>query len=265
MRCFFFTMLLLEISPLKGQQRVEESDPILLRLSFPSFYNTYRKSCCKLYPGGCYKLLDTAGYTCELLKGRVTTTEKDGWIEFKIINVQFMDGGYYRCGVLGTQVHIYNDYYVEVFDASNHPSVPQPRLTATVQAPNTSTTLPDSTRAAVAEDHSGAVRVSWSFSLPLAVIVSITVMILITSVIGVVFCRVKTKCKQSAKHRETLCESLKPEALEANGIVYTTVDFRSLKKSEEVYANLRMNTARAGAPDTEHAGTVEYSTLADLQ
>lgn len=109
-----------DISPLKGQQRVEESDPILLRLSFPSFYNTYSKSCCKLYPGGCYKLVDTAGYTCELLKGRVTTTEDDGWIEFKILNVQFMDGGYYRCGVLGTQVHVYNDYYVEVFGEFSH-------------------------------------------------------------------------------------------------------------------------------------------------
>lgn len=41
-------------------------------------------------------------------------TERDGWIEFKISDVQFEDGGFYRCIVLGTQNHIYKDYYVEV-------------------------------------------------------------------------------------------------------------------------------------------------------
>lgn len=99
---------------LNGQQRVEEFQQILLRLTFPSFYNSYGKSCCKLYPGGCYKLLDSAGYTCELLKGRVTITENDGWIQFQISNVQFVDGGYYRCFVLGTQNYVYSDYYFEV-------------------------------------------------------------------------------------------------------------------------------------------------------
>lgn len=99
---------------LNGQQRIEQFQEILLRLTFPSFYNSYSKSCCKLYPGGCYKLLDSAGYTCELLKGRVTITENDGWIQFQISNVQFVDGGYYRCFVLGTQNHVYSDYYFEV-------------------------------------------------------------------------------------------------------------------------------------------------------
>lgn len=55
--------------------------------------------------------------------------------------------------------------FLHFAEASNHPSVPQPRLTATVQAPNTSTTVPDSTGAAVAEDHSGAVRYSFCRSL----------------------------------------------------------------------------------------------------
>lgn len=102
------------IPPLKGQQRIEEFEHILLRLTFPSFYNSYNKSCCKLYPGGCYKLLDSTGYTCDLLEGRVTKSENDGWIEFKISDVQFVDGGYYRCMVLGIQNPIYSDYYVEV-------------------------------------------------------------------------------------------------------------------------------------------------------
>lgn len=103
-----------DIPHLKGQQRIEEFEHILLRLAFPSFYNSYNKSCCKLYPGGCYKLLDSTGFTCDLLRGRVTKTERDGWIEFKISNVQFVDGGYYRCIVLGTPNRIYRDYYVEV-------------------------------------------------------------------------------------------------------------------------------------------------------
>ncbi|XP_030590279.1 uncharacterized protein LOC115783543 [Archocentrus centrarchus] len=252
----------MDIPHLNGQQRTYEFDYIYLRLSFPSFYNSYKKSCCKLYPGGCYKLLDSSGYTCELLKGRVTKTEKDGWIEFRISNVQFVDGGFYRCVVLGTPNQIYRDYYVELSEVSHHFSQSQPPITGTITAPGTSITLPDSTGPAVAEDHSYSNRVSWSFGLPLVVIVSITVMMFITLVTGIVCCRVRAKCKQSDKYGKTHCESLKQEASEMGGIVYTVVDFRALQKPEEVYANVRLHKARAGATDIEHAGTVEYSTLA---
>lgn len=103
-----------DICHLKGQERIKEFEHIFLRLSFPSFYNSYNKACCKLYPGGCYRLMDSSGYTCELLKGRVTKIENDGWIEFRIANVQLVDGGFYRCVVLGAPNHIYRDYYVEV-------------------------------------------------------------------------------------------------------------------------------------------------------
>ncbi|XP_044068240.1 uncharacterized protein LOC122883519 [Siniperca chuatsi] len=269
MKFSFVLFLLLDIPHLKGQQRIEEFEHILLRLAFPSFYNSYNKSCCKLYPGGCYKLLDSAGYTCDLLEGRVTKTEKDGWIEFKISDVRFVDGGYYRCIVLGTQNRIYRDYYFEVSEVSDHHSKAQPSLATTIKAPNTSTTFPDSTWPVLAQDHSDSPRYSgvpWSFGLPLAVIVSIAVMILITSVIGVVCCRVKAKCKQSDKYGETLCESLKQEAPEMSSIVYTTVDFRAHQKPTEVHANLRLHETQAGAPDStwssEHDGMVEYSTLA---
>ncbi|XP_029291788.1 uncharacterized protein LOC115011000 [Cottoperca gobio] len=255
-----------DVPHLKGQQRIEEFDQVLLGFAFPSFYNSYNKSCCKLYPGGCYKLLDSAGFTCDLLKGRVTTTEKDGWIEFKIWNVRFVDGGYYRCIVLGTQSLIYSDYYVEVSEVSDHHSRSQPSLTTAVKVPKTSTTRPDSTGPALAQDHSDRLRVPWSFGLPLAVIVSITAMILITSVIGVVCCRVKAKRKKPDKYGETVCESLKQEGPEMSGIVYTTLDFRAHQKPTEVYANLRMPKTQAGAPDStwseEHDGVVEYSTLA---
>lgn len=103
-----------EIPHLKGQQKIEEFQQFALRLTFPSFYNSYEKSCCKLYPGGCYKLLDSTGFTCDLLKGRVVIREDDGWMEFEISNVRFVDGGYYRCMVLGTENRVYTDYYVEV-------------------------------------------------------------------------------------------------------------------------------------------------------
>ncbi|XP_056240582.1 uncharacterized protein LOC130174617 [Seriola aureovittata] len=249
-----------DVPHLRGQQKIEESEHILLRLAFPSIYNSHNKSCCKLYPGGCYKLVDSTGYICELLKGRVTKTEKDGWIEFKISNVQFVDGGFYRCIVQGTQNHIYRDYYVEVSDASSHHSQSQPPLPTTITVLNTSTTLPDSTGPALAQDHRDSPRVPWSFGLPLVVIVSISVMILITSVIGVVCFRVKANRKPSDRCGETLCESLKQEAPEMSGIVYTTVDFRAHEKPTEVYANLRMPKTQAA--DTERADIVEYSTLA---
>ncbi|XP_034065386.1 uncharacterized protein LOC117542044 isoform X1 [Gymnodraco acuticeps] len=264
MKFSFVLFLLLDIPHLKGQQRIEEFEQFLLRLTFPSFYNNYNKSCCKLYPGGCYKLLDSAGFTCGLLKGRVTTTEKDGWIEFKISNVRYVDGGFYRCMVLGTQNHIYSDYYVEVSEVSGHNI---PLLATTVKAPSSSTTPPHSTGPDVAQDRSDSPRVPWTFGLPLAVIVSITVMLLITSVIGVVWCRVKAKRKQTNKYGETLCESLKQEAPEISGIVYTTVDFIAHEKpTTEVYANLRMHKTQVIAPDStwsaEPDWMVEYSTLA---
>ncbi|KAM7412033.1 hypothetical protein PAMA_021822 [Pampus argenteus] len=255
MKSSFVFLLLLDLPHLKGQQRIEESEHIFLRLAFPSFYNTYNKSCCKLYPGGCYKLLDSTGYTCELLRGRVTKTERDGWIEFKISNVRFVDGGYYRCIVLGTQ-NYYSDYYVEV-SASSHHSESHPPLTTTIKTLDTSIMLPYSTEPALAQDHSDSPSVPWSFGLPLAVIVSITLIIFITSVIGVVCRRVHAKRKQLDKYGETL---------ESCGVVYTTVDFRVQQKPTELYANLRMHKTQAAVPDstwsTEHAGMVEYSTLA---
>lgn len=95
------------------QQQTERFQHIFLRFSFPPFYNSYTKYCCKLYPGGCYRLLDSAGYTCDSLRGRVGQTEMNALVEFEISDVQLGDAGFYRCRVQGTPV--YSDYYVEVF------------------------------------------------------------------------------------------------------------------------------------------------------
>ncbi|KAM3616977.1 uncharacterized protein V6R79_000480 [Siganus canaliculatus] len=241
------------------QEKVVEFQRILLRLTFPTFYNSYTKTCCKLYPGRCYKLLDSAGYTCDFLKGRVTRTESDGWIEFEISNVLLEDAGYYRCSVLGTENHVYSDYYVQVSEVHSQ-SEPSP---TTIKP---SAAFPESTGPVLAEEHGDSPRVSWSFGLSLAIIVSITSMILITSVIGVVWCRVKTNSQALDKYGETQRASLKQEAPEMNSIVYTTVDFRAHQKPPEVYANLKTHKTQVGDVTSkwraEHSGMVEYSILA---
>ncbi|XP_029363072.1 uncharacterized protein LOC115046689 [Echeneis naucrates] len=263
MKFTFVFLLLLDIPHLRGQQETEELEHILLRFAFPPFYNRHNKSCCKLYPGGCYKLMDSEGYTCELLKGRVTKTENNGWIEFKISNVQFVDRGYYRCSVLGSQIQIYRDYYVEVSDALSRHSQSQPPLPTTIKVLSSSTSLPESTGSVLNQENNPLGL--WSSDLHLFVIMSISVIIFIGSVIGVVCFRafrMKASRKPSDKCDENLCESLKQEAPDMSGIVYTTLDFRAHQKPTEVYANLKKPKTQAGAADTAHAEMVEYSTLA---
>ncbi|XP_035016210.2 uncharacterized protein LOC118111604 [Hippoglossus stenolepis] len=250
MKFSFVFLLLLDFPHLNGQERIKEFEPILLRLEFPLIYNSYIKSCCSLYPGICYPLLDSTGYTYELLRGRVTKTEGNGWIEFKISNVRLEDAGNYRCFVSGTPNHIYSDKFFEVTESSIPHTSSQPPLTTTIKTLSTSTSLrPESTGPVLSQDNADRPSMPWSFSLPLLVVVSITVMIVITLVMGVVCCRVKAKPEKPDKCGETLCESQKQDATEISGVVYTTVNFTAHQKSTEVYANA----------DTE---TVEYSTLA---
>ncbi|XP_007570933.1 uncharacterized protein LOC103151041 [Poecilia formosa] len=261
---FMLFCLLQENCLLKAQQRTAEVHLIVLRLVFPPIYNGYNKSCCKLYPGQCYKVLDSAGYTCDSLRGRVATTEQDGWIEFRISDVQVGDAGYYRCAVLGTQTQIYSDYYVEVFEASDHYSKSQfPLTTAAVRVPNSFTTLLASTTVLVpVQDFRDNDRASWNFSVPLFVTVSIAAMISVASVVVAVCRRVKAKRKKSNIHGAALCESQKRDAPETSGIVYATVDFKPRQKPEGVYANLKEHRTGESSSQADNAGMVEYSTLA---
>ncbi|XP_054905331.1 uncharacterized protein LOC129372232 [Poeciliopsis prolifica] len=256
--------LLQENCLLKAQPRTEEVQHIVLRLVFPPFYNGYNKSCCKLYPGQCYKVLDSAGYTCDSLRGRVTTTKEDGWIEFRISNVQVGDAGYYRCAVLGSQNRIYSDYYVEVFETSDHYSKSQfPLTTTAVMVPNSFTTLLASTVLVPVQDFRDNDRPSWNFSIPLLVTVSIAAMIFVVSVVVVaVCCKVKAKRKKSNIYGEALCESQKQDAPEMSGIVYATFDFKPRQKPEVVYANLEEHRTGESISQADNAGTVEYSRLA---
>ncbi|XP_023193693.1 uncharacterized protein LOC111609440 [Xiphophorus maculatus] len=260
---FMLFCLLQENCLLKAQPRTEEVQPIVLRLVFPPFYNGYNKSCCKLYPGQCYKVLDSAGYTCDSLRGRVTTTEEDGWIEFRISNVQVGDAGYYRCAVLGIQNHIYSDHYVEVFETSDHYSKSQfPLTTPAIRVPSSFTTLLASTVLVPVQDFRDNDRASWNFRMLLFVTVSITAMISVVSVVVAVCCKVKAKRKKSNVHGEALCESQKRDAPEMSGIVYAIVDFKPRQKPEGVYANLEEQRTGESISQADNAGTVEYSTLA---
>lgn len=88
--------------------------PFVMNFTFDSLYNSKEKYCCKLLPYQCGKLLDSTGFTSDSLKGRVQITADDGWIEFKICNVQDGDAGTYRCLVTEVQHQLYRDYTFEL-------------------------------------------------------------------------------------------------------------------------------------------------------
>lgn len=88
--------------------------PFVMNFTFDSSYNSKEKFCCKLFPKLCDKLLDSTGFTSDSLKGRVQITEDDGWIEFKICDVQDSDAGNYRCLVTEVQHLLYRDYKFEL-------------------------------------------------------------------------------------------------------------------------------------------------------
>ncbi|XP_055079044.1 uncharacterized protein LOC129456390 [Periophthalmus magnuspinnatus] len=252
-------LLLLNISYAHGQQSLEEATNISLRLSFPPFYNSYSKSCCKLYPGGCYLLLNSAGYVCDFLRGRVTQSQGDGWLQFTISNAQFSDQGFYRCTVMGTPIYI--DYYVEVKDTSDHLLSHK----TTTKAHGIATDL-EPTEPVMDEDMSDLPRDPWSFPLP--AVVSMAAVICISSLTALVFCCVKAKQKQSnTKHAEspltdTASVSVKQEHVEISSIVYTTVDFKAHESPTQIYENLRAPKIQEGHRAPQHPGNVEYSTLA---
>ncbi|XP_053280480.1 uncharacterized protein LOC128442191 [Pleuronectes platessa] len=264
MKFSFVLLLLLDFPPLNRQERIKEFEAILLRLEFDPYFDSYIKSCCKFYETICYPLLDSTGYTHELMRGRVTKTEGNGWIEFKISNIRLQHAGNYRCFVLEAPYHIYIDKFFEVEESSIPHSASQPPPTTTIKTLSTSTSIrPESTGPVLSQDNADSPSMPWSFGLPLLVIVSITVMIVITLVMGVVCCRKKAKPEQPDKCGETLCESRKQDATEMSGVVYTTVNFTAREKSKELYSNLRIPKTRAAAPDPAvDTETVEYSTLA---
>ncbi|XP_077438474.1 uncharacterized protein LOC144061673 isoform X2 [Vanacampus margaritifer] len=218
---------------------VKEFADISLTLEFPPIYREHVKSCCKVYPSGCQTLLDSTGYTADFLRGRVSLTETNSWIEFKVTRVRMGDGGYYRCVLLGTPVYIYADHRFYVFgvsaDQDNQSRVPQ----------STRTEGPELTGAEEGQETSDLPTTPWTFVALAAISVSFIVVV-VASVAVALYFRGKTRSKHLDMFGKTPPESAKEDATETSGVIYTTVDFRS-------------ESCATGAPD---AGGVEYSVLA---
>ena len=85
----------------------------MLRLDFPMYFDSFDKSCCRMFQAGCFIAMDNRGYVCNLLRGRATLTERSGSVEFRITNAQLIDGGHYRCYVEGSH-NVFKDFVVEV-------------------------------------------------------------------------------------------------------------------------------------------------------
>ncbi|TNM87171.1 hypothetical protein fugu_007401 [Takifugu bimaculatus] len=257
-----FPLFLLNVQFLQGQERMKTYQPIVLMLTFHSFYNSYNKSCCKLYYRGCDFLLDSTGFTSDSLKGRVTIAKDDGWIEFKISHVRSEDAGYYRCMVVGFQ-HVYFDYYVELSEVSDDYIQSQPSVTPTLKHGTSSATLPQSTAAVMDGDLGDDNRASWSLGLPISITVTMAAMLLITSIIGVIFCRFKAKrLGFFRKNMFTSDEHCLQQ--ETSGVVYTTVDFTTVEQAK-VRKNPRMQETQAEGRyqncRSEPDELVEYSVL----
>ena len=85
----------------------------MLRLDFPLHFDSFDKSCCRLFPAGCFTVMDNRGYVCDLLRGRATQTERSGSVEFRITNAQPIDAGHYRCYVKGSR-YVFKDFVVGI-------------------------------------------------------------------------------------------------------------------------------------------------------
>ncbi|XP_061158632.1 uncharacterized protein LOC133170017 [Syngnathus typhle] len=239
MKLQFLILLSLDVSGCIGLQMVHEFDDIYLRLEFPPLYGGYVKSCCKVYSNGCQTLLDSTGYTADFLRGRVSFTETNSWIEFKVAQAQTEDEGYYRCVLLGAPAYIYADHWLYVIgtsaDQDKQYRIPLPTITESPELIGTQV-------AQVTSDHFIS-RTIWTF----ATLAAIIMIVVVASVIGGALCfRSKTKSKHLGKCAKGPPESSKEDAIETSDVIYATVDF-----PRELYV--------MGAPD---AGVVEYSVLA---
>ncbi|XP_061694610.1 uncharacterized protein LOC133510569 [Syngnathoides biaculeatus] len=243
MKLLFVVLLLLDIWGLSGLQTVAESGILSLRLDFPSVYSGHVKSCCKVYPSGCQTLLDSTGYTADFLRGRVSVTQTNSWIEFRVARARIGDGGYYRCVLLGTPAYIYADhrFHVSGVSADHAGGWSQGSLLTRTQNPKWTRTEVEQGKT----DPPTRLWTLWTFgTIATAVAVGVVVVIVVASVKGVLCFTVKNKSKYSGKSGKT--ESDNQEATETSGVIYSTVDFRS----------------KPSAVRAPHGGGVEYCTLA---
>ncbi|KAJ3583389.1 hypothetical protein NHX12_017487, partial [Muraenolepis orangiensis] len=135
---FYFLSPLTRCASLeRATETTERSGEIVLKFDFHSYYDSYKKSCSKLFPRH-VNVMDNRGFVDGFLRGRLTVLERSGSIGFRIANAQSTDGGDYRCYVDGTQ-DVYKDFTVEISEPSRRPPV---RQTSTVKPQSTSTAPP---------------------------------------------------------------------------------------------------------------------------
>ncbi|KAJ8017200.1 hypothetical protein DPEC_G00015340 [Dallia pectoralis] len=168
------------------------------------------------------------------------------------------------CVVMGTRNHIYHDFLliIDTFIQKSQPKTSPPPVSSTIR-PFTSSSTSETPGLVVSNEPGDRPRYSthlsswrWTCLLVSGLCISLLCVILISIMAVVIHRRIRAKIQCTPQVE--------------NGVVYTTVDFRSNgNATTELYANLptgysSSHTGRGHDPDThrEHAGMVVYSTLA---
>ncbi|KAL1020849.1 hypothetical protein UPYG_G00005540 [Umbra pygmaea] len=276
MKIIILLLSVLEICRVQGQERTHVYAQIhgyvLMRFIFPPYYNPHEKLCFKLIQWEFIAVLSNRGYVSNLLKGRVSKTEYNGLMEIRIWNLQQADAGEFRCVVMGTQLHIYHDFHLDMNSGEwRHAFPPLPPVNVTVRPSTVSLSFsPDISGPVVSKDHHDNRSVSWHLGEWLLTGLCISTLILISFVIiAVVHRRAKNKCGATCSESVDHIVSCVPQ--EDDIVVYTTVDFKPpVIPTTELYANLQTihssSPRRGHDPETEreNAGTVVYSIVAGI-
>ncbi|KAL2104043.1 hypothetical protein ACEWY4_000911 [Coilia grayii] len=249
----------------RGQQS-DVLGQVRLQLYFDPFYNRFDKACCKFSPSGCLVFLDNRGYVDSYYKGRIILREFNGGIEVTIWNLQRSDAGYYRCTILGTTGNlIYKDSYVEIVDTISHLSPLPPTYQPSSQG-TTIKSLPTSPEtSAVLSDIQEEPRFTWKVLLLVGAGFGLILLVAMTAVLmAVLQHRKRGKDKDRGKPVGP-SDSILPHTREEEApIIYTEVDFKPHGETNELYANVFMQSPRTTRAklSVEPLDTVEYSTVA---
>ncbi|XP_050972492.1 uncharacterized protein LOC127169290 isoform X4 [Labeo rohita] len=255
MKLIFFFLVLLKngIHPTEGLRVFYSSEGIILKYLFLPYYNSYQKCCCKFYQSGCIIFVNDRGQFNSLYRGRIFITNYYGEFEVKITNLNVMDAGRYRCGVVDFPA-TYQDVEVTVSDfnyfsgVATAPLLPKSSIKPTVwPSSSPSTTISKHDAETISSD-------SWRTSYTLAAVVSVLVFAVISMTL-LVYC-LKTRKKKSTDKSE-IC-GFPNTTLEQNGIIYSSVNFQPHQDPFELYANLQIQNPRCTFTVEE---SVEYSAI----
>ncbi|KAI4902285.1 hypothetical protein NFI96_034710 [Prochilodus magdalenae] len=289
MLCFCFS----GVNPTKGQLKADVSGEVSVSFMFNSYFNDYKKSCCKFTSLGCILIVDNMGYAHEAYKGRIELKEYNGALAVKIGNLIAGDAGIYRCEIHGIPNYfLYKDFQIEVADRSprldpvylfpkstissvtslHHIAVKQqePPRTDTLSSRSLDT---NSTLAPVRS----LISNSWSLKQTLGTVFGIGIIVLVVAIIlGVAYHKKKARDPVFSTSPFSLDKcgrtlSSAPDIIpqppqELNSIIYTTVDFKPYEDTAQLYANLGFYNTGVVGPDSDSPlrsqESVEYSTIA---